>query len=65
MGGEGDGFVFSIPAKVHRMPMPLIVQVFRREDTGFSEVMVSKTITAKGDVVIRSSNTFDGFVSVI
>lgn len=62
---EGDGFVFSIPAKVHRMPMPSIVQVFRRGDAGFSEVMVSKTITAKGDVVIRSSTAFDGFVSVI
>ena len=53
---EGDGFVFSIPAKVHRMPMPSIVQVFRRGDAGFSEVMVSKTITAKGDVVLHASS---------
>lgn len=63
-GVEG-AFTITVPRAVHRIGIPSIVQVFRTGSGGSTEVAVSKTITADGDVIIGSSQAFGGFVSII
>ena len=63
-GVEG-AFTITVPRAVHRIEKPSIVQVFRIGPGGSTEVAVSKTITADGDVVIGSNQAFGGFVSII
>lgn len=63
-GVEG-AFTITVPRAVHRIEKPSIVQVFRTGPGGSTEVAVSKTITADGDVIIGSLQAFGGFVSII
>ena len=62
---DGDGSLMRIGRREHGIFMPSIVQVYRKGEAGFSEVYTTRTVTADGDVVLRSPSPFDGFVSVI
>ena len=61
----GNGFEIRVPRSTHGIPMPSVVQVYIRGPQGFTEVMVAKTLTMEGDVVLGTNSPFDGFVSVM
>ena len=63
--GVAGTFTITVPRAIHRIAKPSIIQVFCTGPRGSTEAMVSKTITADGDVVIGSSQAFGGFISII
>lgn len=62
---SGNGFEFRVSRSVHGIPIPSVVQVYRRGPQGFTEVAVARTLTMEGDVVLGTDSPFDGFVSVM
>lgn len=61
----GDGFALEIGHAEHGVPAPSIVQTFRRDDSGYSMVVVDVTISLEADVTLRSNSRFPGFVSIM
>lgn len=61
----GADYRITVPKRIHRIIMPSVVQVFRSGPSGSVEVMVSRTISSDGDVILESSEAFGGFVSIL